>query len=220
MFRIFIGFDPRETVAYHVCAHSILSRASIPVAIIPLNKRNLGSIYRRPVDENASTEFAFSRFLVPYLCGYNGFAMFMDCDMIVRTDIAEILKHHDFASDVSVVKHNYTPKTQFKFLGAKQHAYPCKNWSSVMLFNNARCHALNPDTIAERSGAWLHQFHWTDSIGELPAEWNHLVGEYDPNPDAKIVHYTLGTPCFNDYADQEFADEWRAEREAMLYAKN
>lgn len=222
MFKIFIGYDERETVAYHVCAHSILSRATVPVAIIPLNKKNLGSIYRRPVDENASTDFAFSRFLVPYLSGYQGISLFMDCDMIVRCDIAKILLDRRFGAHVNVVKHDYTPKSEYKFLGAKQHKYPCKNWSSVMLFNNAMCHALNPDTVAERSGAWLHQFHWTepDNIGSLDPEWNHLVGEYEPNPNAKIVHFTLGTPCFNDYSDQEFADEWRAERAAMLYAKN
>ncbi len=220
MLRIFIGFDERETVAYHVCAHSILKRASQPVAIIPLYKKNLGAIYRRPVDDRASTDFAFTRFLTPYLSEYKGWSMFMDCDMILRADIAELFAMVDPEKAVTVVKHDYTPKTASKFLGATQYRYPKKNWSSVMIFRNDACRILNPDTVRERSGAWLHQFQWCnpEDVGELPVEWNHLVGEYPPNPNAKLVHFTLGSPCFREYENQEYADEWRAELGGVLHA--
>lgn len=217
MLRIFIGFDQRETVAYHVCAQSIIKRASCPVAITPIALHNIKRVFDRP-KEQQSTDFAFSRFLTPYLSGYKGFSVFMDCDMIVRTDIADILQYASTEHAVSVVKHDYTPKTGIKFLGAKQTVYPKKNWSSVMLFNNTKCGALTPDYVENASGADLHQFAWADSVGELPKEWNHLVGELPENPDAKIVHYTLGTPCFKGYENQEFADEWRREREGMLHA--
>jgi len=220
MIRVFIGYDPNETVAYHVCAHSILTRSSHPVSITPINLGNLREFNRGKGD--GSTEFSFSRFLTPYLAGYNGLALFMDCDMLVRCDIAEVFDFYEGGNDVHVVKHDYTPKTEVKFLGNKQHLYPKKNWSSLMLFNcsNFPCKKLNPDKVMRATGKYLHQFEWTtpERIGELPKEYNHLVGEYEPNPDAKIIHYTLGTPCFKGYENQEWADEWYQELRDMNYA--
>lgn len=222
MLKIMIGYDPHETVAYHVCAHSILSRCSIPVQFIPINKRNIPEFDRGM--EDGSTEFSFSRFLTPWLAEYKGKAVFMDCDMLVRCDLADILDCIDDYSDVAVVKHDYTPKKGKKFLGAEQHVYPKKNWSSVMVFNcmNAPCKRLTPEYVNRASGANLHQFGWTSEsrVGELEADWNHLVGEYAPNPDAKIAHFTLGTPCFKGYESQEFADEWFDELNRMNGASN
>lgn len=221
MIRIFIGYDPAETVAYHVLCHSILKRSSVPVSFTPINKRNIQEFNRGK--EDGSTEFSFSRFLTPYLSGYTGQSIFMDCDMLVLCDIAEILEHCDLHHDVFVVKHDYTPKPGIKFLGNTQHVYPKKNWSSVMLFNNfaSGCKRLTPEVVNKESGAFLHQFKWTNEsrIGELPVEWNHLVGEYEPNPSAKIVHYTLGTPCFAGYENQEYAAEWFEEYHSMLEHK-
>ena len=218
--RIFIGYDPAEAIAYHVLCHSILRHSTVPVSFTPINKRNIEEFTRGI--EDGSTEFSFSRFLTPYLAGYTGQALFMDCDMLVRCDIAEILKECDLYHDVFVVKHDYDPKKGTKFLGNVQHLYPKKNWSSVMLFNcfSSACKRLTPDSVNKSSGAHLHQFQWSDEtrIGELSKEWNHLVGEYEPNPEAKIVHYTLGTPCFEGYENQEYAAEWFAEKEMMNHA--
>ena len=216
MLKICIGYDPAETVAYHVLCQSILSRSSLPVQFIPINKRNIPAFTRGI--EDGSTEFSFSRFLTPYLSGYEGVSLFMDCDMIVRCDIAELFEHFNPIYDVQVVKHDYTPTTGTKFLGNTQHIYPKKNWSSVMLFNNAAspCRTLTADMVNTASGKYLHQFEWADTVGDLPGDFNHLVGEYDENPKAKIVHYTLGTPCFKGYEYQEFGNEWYNEMEAML----
>lgn len=220
MLRVMIGYDPAETVAYHVLCHSILSRCSEPVQFTPINKRNIPEFTRHK--EDGSTEFSFSRFLTPYLAGYVGQAIFMDCDMLVRCDLAEILRECDFRHDVFVVKHDYTPKAGKKFLGNEQHIYPKKNWSSVMVFNcfTSPCRRLTPEVVSTQSGAFLHQFMWTTEarVGELSKDWNHLVGEYDENPAAKIVHFTLGTPCFEGYENQEYAAEWFREKEAMNYA--
>lgn len=209
-------------MAYHVLCHSILRQASKPVSFIPINKRMLPEFDRGI--EDGSTEFSFSRFLTPYLCGYQGQAIFMDCDMLVRGDIYDILEHCDLYHDVFVVKHNYDPSTASKFLGNVQHVYPKKNWSSVMVFNNFMypCKKLTPEVVSVQSGKYLHQFEWTkeERIGELPLEWNHLVGEYPENEEARIIHYTLGTPCFNDYAHQEWSEEWHNEKELMNYAYN
>ena len=109
-----------------------------------------------------------------------------------------------------------------KFLGAIQTKYAKKNWSSVMLFNAAKCRALTPDYVNTASGLELHQFKWLESddlIGEIPHRWNHLVGYDDPNPDASLVHYTIGGPYFDEYQDCEYADEWRQERDKMLFVK-
>lgn len=207
MNRVFIGYDPSEAVAFHVLSHSIMQNASKPVAIIPINRENIPE-FTRPRKEGA-TEFSFSRFLTPYLAGYEGKALFMDCDMLVMDDINILFDLCGESHPVYCVKHNYTPKHDTKFLGNKQHIYPKKNWSSLMMFNCDQCKDLTLDIVNEETGAYLHQFQWADSVGDIPKEWNHLVGEYDTCPDASIAHYTLGTPCFEGYENQEFSDEWR-----------
>lgn len=204
-------------MAYHVLVNSIMRYSSGPCEFVPINRKNIPEFTRGM--EDGSTEFSFSRFLTPYLSGYKGQSVFMDCDMLVRCDIYELL---EFAgcNDVSVVKHDYIPKDDGKFLGNKQHVYPKKNWSSLMVFNNWRqpVKRLTPEVVNTASGKYLHQFEWADKVGEIPKEYNHLVGEYDPNPNAKIIHYTLGTPCFSGYESQEWAGEWFKEREMMLNA--
>lgn len=221
MIRIFIGYDPRETVAWHVLSHSILARASEPVAITPLSLKNLGPLMWRERNPLQSTDFSFSRFLTPYLSGYEGWSVFMDCDMLVLDDIANLWKLRDERYAVMCVKHEHVPQEETKFLGATQTKYQKKNWSSVMLFNNARCRALTPDYVNTASGLELHQFKWLESdelIGELPHRWNHLVGYDDPQPGQSLVHYTIGGPYFEKWRDCEYAAEWFAEREAMLHA--
>jgi len=220
MLRIFIGYDPNELAAYHVLCHSIIRHSSEPVSITPLKLSQLPMT--RPRDPRQSTEFAFSRFLVPYLCNFEGYALFMDCDMLCRSNISELFDYMDNSKSVMVVKHDYTPKTERKFLDQIQTKYPMKNWSSVMLFNNAKCHVLNPRYVNTSSGLALHQFHWTqpELIGELPAEWNHLVGEYDTNPKSHLVHYTLGGPYFTGFEHCEYSEEWFAEFEAATYSNN
>jgi hypothetical protein len=216
-----IGYDPKEAVAFHTLAHSIQARSSVPVRIAPLMQSQLKAVYRRPRGPTESTEFSLTRFLVPHLAGYQGWSVFMDCDMLCRADVAELEGLIGVQEDkaVLVCKHDYVPKTERKFLDQVQTKYPRKNWSSVMAFNNARCRALTPDYVNTASGLELHRFKWTDDalIGELPLAWNWLVGEYDYNPDAKIVHYTLGGPYFNAYKGCDYAEEWFAEQRAMNY---
>lgn len=220
MLRIFIGFDTRETVAYHVLAHSIQARASKPVSITPVDLRHIGGAYTRPLKEQ-STAFTYTRFLVPWLCGFKGVALFMDCDMLVRTDLEQLFLRIDEDRDplpaVWVVKHDYIPREGPKFLGQKQVAYPRKNWSSVMLFNNAKCKALTPHYVNTAPPADLHRFAWVKDwqIGSLDLSWNWLVGEYDKNPEAKILHFTRGGPWFSEFADCDHADEWWQEYETM-----
>jgi hypothetical protein len=217
--RVFIGFDPREDVAFSVLAHSIHSRSSQPVSITPVMLSQLGEVYRRARNPLQSTEFSFSRFLTPYLCGYEGWAIFMDCDMLVLDDIAKLWALRDERYAVQVVKHVHVPREEVKFLGAVQTKYEKKNWSSVMLMNCARCKALTPEYVNSATGLELHQFKWLGSdelIGGIPDRWNHLVGYDAPRPDASLVHYTIGGPYFDEYADCEYAAQWLAERDAML----
>ena len=221
MIRVFIGFDTVEAVAYNVLAHSIQARASQPVSITPLKLTQLDGVMTRERHELQSTEFSFSRFLVPYLCDYEGWALFMDCDMLVLDDMAELWKLRDENYAVQVVKHDHVPKEKTKFLGQTQSKYEKKNWSSVMLFNNAKCKALTPEFVNTGTGLELHRFQWLDSdgeIGEIPHRWNHLVG-YDEKVSTDQVsnlHYTIGGPYFDDYRDTDYADEWFRERDAML----
>lgn len=221
MIRVFIGYDDNETVAYHVLAHSILRHASQPVSITPLVKKHMRSFYARERSDIESTDFSFTRFLVPYLSDYQGWSIFMDCDMLMTTDIAELWSLRDDQFAVMCVKHDYVASDDVKFLGSIQTKYEKKNWSSVMMFNNPRCTSLTPAVVAKESGLFLHQYKWLssdDSIGDLPITWNYLVGEMTMSGIPKLIHYTLGGPYFQSYERCEFADLWFAERELLQHA--
>ena len=219
MIRVFIGFDPREAVAFSVLSYSIQARASVPVSISPLMLSQLKGTLTRERHPLQSTAFSFSRFLTPYLSGYEGWSVFMDCDMLVLEDIASLHALRDDRYAVMVVKHDHVPKETRKFLGEPQSKYEKKNWSSVMLFNNAKCRALTPEYVNKASGLELHQFKWLagdEVIGALPDRWNHLVGYNPPRTDAALVHFTIGGPYFETYRNCEYSKEWFAERDAML----
>jgi lipopolysaccharide biosynthesis glycosyltransferase len=211
---IFVGYDPREAVAYHTCANSIIRHASCPVAIIPL-ALNLFKDYTE-THTDGSNQFIYSRFLVPHLMDYTGHAIFIDGDMIVRSDIAELWQWRNKRYDVQVVKHNYETCMTEKYLGSKNENYPRKNWSSVIIWNceSAANKRLTPEFVQQSTGAELHRFTWIcdEQIGDLPAEWNWLPDEYGPNINADLLHYTLGAPCFHDFATTPMADEWHRER--------
>jgi hypothetical protein len=219
VFRIYIGYDPVESVAFYTLAHSILRRASIPVSIAPVARSQLKGVYARDRGPTESTDFSLTRFLVPWLSAYDGWSLYMDCDMLCRADIvalaAEMRRQPDKA--VLVCKHDYVPKSARKFLGRAQTTYPRKNWSSVVMFNNERCQALTPEYVNSAAPSNLHRFAWLEdsAIGELPLEWNWLVGEYAHNPAAKIVHFTIGGPYFEAYRNCDHAAEWFAEFESM-----
>ncbi|KAF3795098.1 CDI protein [Nymphaea thermarum] len=218
-FRIFIGYDPREDQAYNVCKHSILKHASIPVEIRPivqseLRKKNL---YWRERGATESTEFSFSRFLTPFLAGFEGWAMFVDCDFLYTTDIKELVDLIDDKYAVMCVHHDYAPKETTKMDGAIQTLYPRKNWSSMVLYNcgHPKNQVLTPEAVNTQTGAFLHRFMWLDDneIGSIPFVWNFLVGhnhvdENDPKTFPKAIHYTLGGPWFEAWKDCEFGDLW------------
>lgn len=209
MLRIFIGWDKAEIAAYQVCAYSIIKNSTVPVSITPLNIRHLHWFTNN--DYLSSTEFAFSRFLVPYLSDYEGWSLFMDCDMLVRSDIQNLFNAKEDKRTVQVVQHHYKPVLGNKFLGQEQTDYKRKNWSSVMLFNNERCKKLTPEFVNESKGLDLHQFNWCEGtdIGVLPRSWNYLVGEeVEKQPDADLVHFTRGGPYFKEYENCEYAKEW------------
>ncbi len=219
MLDIYIGYDPREAVAFYTLAHSILRRSSMPVSIAPVMRRQLKHLYTRARGPTESTEFSLTRFLVPALAGYRGWSLYMDCDMLCRVDIAELAAEIERQPDkaVLVCKHDYEPRAGLKMLNQVQTKYPRKNWSSLMLFNNERCRALTADYVNSAPGLELHRFIWIEDllIGSLSLEWNWLVGEYDQKSDAKIVHFTLGGPWFDKYRDCHYAAEWFAERESL-----
>jgi hypothetical protein len=226
LLKVFIGYDPVESVAWHVMAHSLFTKSSLPVALIPLNIQNLQKVFSRPRDPKQSNEFSFTRFLVPYLSDYEGYAIFFDCDMMLRGDIAEIFKEieREPGKAVYVVKHDYTPKDDIKFLNTIQYSYPRKNWSSVIVWNCAHPanRKVSPAYVNSASGMELHRFSWlnNDDIGEINVRWNWLVGEYDNPPDnVKNVHWTIGGPYFKEYQDVDFSSEWFEERERMTYCK-
>lgn len=218
MIPVFIGYDPREALAFSVLAYSIQARASQPVAIAPIMLSQLRGVMTRERHPLQSTDFSFSRFLTPYLSNYSGWSVFMDCDMLMLDDVANLFALRDDRYAAMVVKHDHVPKEQRKFLDQPQSAYQKKNWSSVILFNNAKCRALSPEYVNKASGLELHQFKWLDSddlIGAIPDRWNHLVGYSAPRKDASLVHYTLGGPYFDEFRDCEYSAEWRAELKSM-----
>lgn len=218
--RIFIGYDPKEAIAYHVLAHSLISRSSRPLQITPVALTNLKKEMWRERNPLQSTEFSFSRFLTPYLSGYRGWSIFMDCDILALDNVENLWALRDDGCSVMCVKHDHRPKEETKFLGAVQTQYEKKNWSSVMLFNNEKCQALTLEYVNEASGLELHRFKWLDGdelIGEIPPRWNHLVGYSEaPVEEISMLHYTEGGPYFADYKNTPFAELWFEERDRML----
>ena len=221
MIDVFIGYDPREAIAYHTCVNSIIRHSSKPVRLVPLALNLLEDYDEHHTD--GSNHFIYSRFLVPYLCGFSGHALYIDGDMILRDDIYKLWELRETGRDVQVVKHDYQTKMSEKYLGSKNENYPRKNWSSVILWNcgNHPNRKLTPEYIQKSTGKHLHRFEWIDDdrIGELPKEWNWLPDEYGANPDAKLVHYTLGTPSFYDFATTPMGDEWHRERILTEYCE-
>lgn len=221
--RIFCGFDQREAIAFHVFAQSIIERASIPVEFHPLARQMLDGFDGQ---QDGSNAFVYSRYLVPHLCNFTGWALFADGDMCMDADIAELWEQknegvHNIA--VKVVKHDYQTRYKRKYVGTKMEAdnvdYVRKNWSSVMLWNCAH-HAnriLTPEFVATAGAEQLHRFKWLqdEQIGELPSWWNYLVRESPPNP-AKLYHHTLGIPGIRHYADDYGSWKWHAALMRML----
>ena len=138
MIRVFIGYDDNEKVAFSVLSHSLLKHSTQPIAITPIRLQNIKDVFVRERLKIQSTEFAFSRFLVPYLCNYSGHAIFMDCDMLSWSDISALWRQRTTKYAVQCVQHDYTPTSTVKFLNQPQTPYPKKNWSSMMIFNNAK----------------------------------------------------------------------------------
>ena len=220
--QIFVGFDFRERAATNVLIDSLYSNSKVPISITPLITSQLRNqkLYWRDRDENQSTDFSFTRFLVPYMMNFQGWAVFMDCDMLCRSDISELVEFFDDKFSLLCVKHNHLPSEKVKFQGEKQTSYPKKNWSSLMAFNCNKCKSLSLDYVNTASGLDLHRFHWLDGdhlIGSIDENWNHLVevNENADNQKIKMLHWTLGGPWFKDqrYSGERFAAEWFAARD-------
>lgn len=222
-FRVYIGWDSREPEAYDVARYSLLKRSSIPAEIVPIKIGDLRAqgLYSRDEDPLASTEFTYTRFLTPALAGFQGWALFCDCDFLWLGDVAGLTKYMQTSKAVYCVQHDYKPKETVKMDGAVQTAYPRKNWSSLMLFNCAHpsVKKLTPELVNRESGAYLHRMQWADDedIGALPTEWNWLEGwnEKPANGTPKAVHFTRGGPWFDQWQDVDYGDLWIAELNAL-----
>ena len=223
----FIGYDSKEDIAYRVCKQSLLKKSSIEINVIALKLYELitKKIYKRNVDPLASTEFTYSRFLVPSLMNYNGWAVFCDCDFLFFHDVAKLFQRLSNDKAVYCVKNDYTPKERHKMDGQQQTIYPRKNWSSFIVFNCAHPsnRKLSIDLVNNESGSYLHQFQWLqdNEIGSLDERWNWLEGwtsNYN-NQDPYAVHFTRGGPWFDEWKDVEFALEWFKERDLYLEKK-
>lgn len=211
MVRLFVGFDPREAAAYHVFCQSVIDRASVPVAFVPLHVPMLAGFDGQRDGTNA---FIFSRYLIPSLCDFSGWAMFADGDMLLREDIARLWECRDASKAVQVVKHDYKTRHRRKYVGTPIENdnldYERKNWSSVVLWNcsHPSNRILTREFVEDAGGVFLHRFQWLKDceIGSLPSKWNRLIGEQDG--DTSLAHYTLGVPGFQNYRHSRYAEEW------------
>ena len=223
----FIGYDSKEDIAYRVCKQSLLKNSSteIKVLALKLNELIARDYYKRSVDPLASTEFTYSRFFVPLLMNYKGWAVFCDCDFLFFEDVSKLFNNLSEEKAVYCVQHDYTPKEKHKMDGQKQTIYPRKNWSSLIVFNcsHPSNKKLNIDTINNESGAFLHQFKWLkdEEIGSLDERWNWLEGWTSNHNSTSpfAVHYTRGGPWFDEWQDVEFAKDWIKEMNIYLEKK-
>lgn len=219
MIRWFIGYDPVEARTWHTMAHSLHRHSSMPLSVTPVSVNNLEGILTRERHPLQSNDFAFSRFLVPWMCNFDGWAVFSDCDMIVRDDPAKLWALRDEHFAVKVVHHNHIPQEETKYLGNVQTKYARKNWSSVVLWNcsHPSVKLLTPEYVNEADGLHLHQFRFLkdEEIGYLPKTWNHLVGYDVYNHKAKLIHYTTGGPYFKEYEGCDYHQDWNTEDALM-----
>ena len=224
---IFIGYDYRERAATNVLIDSLYQHSSKSLAITPLVTKQLEAqdLYWREKDPRQSTEFTFTRFLVPYLMKFKGWAIFMDCDMLCLDDINKLWEMRNDKYSLMCVHHDQKINASSKFLGEIQTRYPKKNWSSLMLMNCERCKELSLDYVNTASAMELHQFLWLSDekeIGELDhKKWNLLIEDEesnDNNDKAKLVHWTLGGPWFKEKRVKEgpFYYDWFLARENAM----
>jgi len=215
--KVFVGYDAREDIAYKVCEYSIKKHQ--PTAeVIPLVQDNLRALglYWREKDALASTDFSLTRFLVPALMNYQGWAVFCDCDFLWTDDIQKLFNLRDDSKAIMVVKHDYTPSEELKMDGQQQHVYPRKNWSSMMLWNcgHPSNKYLVPDAVNTETPQFLHRLQWIRDhyIGEVGKEWNWLVNWYKETDNEKpiAIHYTEGGPWFENYKNCDYADIWNS----------
>lgn len=215
MANIYIGWDSREDIAYTVAKHS-MEMMSRDVTVKPLKLHQLrdDGIYTRSIDKLGSTEFTFTRFLVPYLNDYKGWALFTDCDVLALDDMNKLFELADDKYAVMCVKHDYTPSETMKMDGQQQSIYPRKNWSSVVLWNCAHPSnsVVTPELVNTESGMYMHRFMWLkdEEIGSLPYEWNFLTDWYKEG-EPNILHYTEGGPWFPEYTNCEYNEVWKEE---------
>jgi hypothetical protein len=224
--NLYTGFDPREEIGSHTFNSSVIHNASEPVAITALHLPGLQKVYGKGQGDGTNN-FTYTRFLIPYLMGYKGWALFVDgADMVCRGDIAELWALRDPWKAVQVVQHDYKTKHPRKYVGTAMESdnqdYPRKNWSSVMLMNCAHYdwRRLTPTNVERMAGSDLHRFSFIEPrfIGALPIEWNWLADEYGENPDAKLLHWTAGIPAFGNYADAPHAQDWYWARTKVTHA--
>ena len=223
--KVFVGYDTREDIAYQVCKHSLESRnKNVEVRPLKQNELREQGWYSRPIDKLASTEFTFTRFLVPELCNFDGWALFCDSDIIFIEDIKQLFDQADDKYAVMCAQHDYTPKEGIKMDGQTQTVYPRKNWSSVVLFNcghpSNKKLDINLVNNPDITGAYLHRFSWLDDteIGQISHEWNWLTDWYEEGKDGtpKALHYTEGGPWFENYRNCGWHSTWKIELQEMM----
>jgi lipopolysaccharide biosynthesis glycosyltransferase len=215
--RIFIGYDPTQHIAYEVLKYSLEKHTTEPLDIQPIDADKLTD-FKRPVDPLASTPFTYTRFLVPWLCDYEGIGLFMDSDMVALGDISELFALPMEGLALRVRQHDYNPAETTKMGGKVQTQYPRKNWSSLMLMNNAELKIWTKEAVETQSGAWLHRFEEIpdEKIGDISEEWNVLDHMTGPT---KLLHYTSGGPWLPGCEDADHADLWHRYREEYESAR-
>ena len=222
LLNIFVGFDQKEAIAYHTFVQSIIENSSIPLSITPLAENNLDEYSEQHTD--GTNKFTYSRFLVPFLMNFKGWAVFVDGDMVCLSDLKKLKRYFDPNLAVSVVKHEYKTKQKVKYFGQKNENYPRKNWSSVIVWNcsHPKNKILKPSFINKKEGSFLHRFKWLEDveIGELPKTWNWLAIEYQERKKIDLIHYTLGTPCFREYSNTSLSSYWKNTFQKLLTGKN
>ena len=226
--RVYIGWDSREDIAFQVARQSLIRNSSIALEVVPIkiNELHKTGLYTRKVDPLASTEFTYSRFLTPHIAGFNGWALFFDCDFLFFGDVKDLIQYQDPKYAICCVKHDYSPKDSIKMDGQIQSNYPRKNWSSMMMFNceHPSTKKLTVEAVNNETGAYLHRMQWANDseIGNIPTDWNWLEG-WNKKPKIgypSAVHYTRGGPWFENWQDVDFANEWQHEKKEYEKSKS
>jgi lipopolysaccharide biosynthesis glycosyltransferase len=188
--RVFVGADESQLVPAAVLEYTIRKHTAGRVEFTTM--RDLPVPMPKDPAKRPRTGFSFYRFMLPKLAGYQGRALYLDCDMQVFANLSELWA---IPFDGQTVLCTYQPEPPERWKGNKSFK-PGRHLAVMML----DCSRLDWDVHEIVRGLDEDRYGYTELMSDLaivpeeqieeriPVEWNSL--EHYEAGTTKLVHYT------------------------------